>query len=289
MSLFVYRKLDIGEVQPTSISLQLVDCSFTYPWGIVEDVLVKVDKFIFPLDFVVLDMEEDLEVPIILGRPVFVTVRALITIQQGKLTLHVNEKEVIFNIYHPMKYLDEVNTCHRIDILDETVVELQELVLSKDYLEQSLQYVNLDSIDTLSCDVADYAKMLDCLHVCYVDHNNPSLMPVKEIKEIKPPVLELKQLHVHLSYAFLGESSTYPVIIIVDLTELEREKLLRVLRMHKSVIGWSIDDLKGISPSIVMHRILMEESYSPFVLRQMRLNLVMKEVVKAEVLKLLDA
>ena len=67
MSLY-YRKLDIGEVQPTIITLQLVDRSLAYPRGIVEDVLVKVDKCIFPADFVVLDME-DSEIPIILGRP----------------------------------------------------------------------------------------------------------------------------------------------------------------------------------------------------------------------------
>ena len=57
MSLFVFRKLDGGEVQPTTISLQMDDRLIARPYGIVEDVLVKVDKFIFPLDFVILDME----------------------------------------------------------------------------------------------------------------------------------------------------------------------------------------------------------------------------------------
>ena len=67
MPLSVYRKLRLGEMKETTISLQLVDRSIKYPRGIIEDVLVKVDKFIFPADFVVLDMEEDQEVPLILG------------------------------------------------------------------------------------------------------------------------------------------------------------------------------------------------------------------------------
>ncbi|XP_075504480.1 uncharacterized protein LOC142541916 [Primulina tabacum] len=64
-----FEKLGIGEVKPTTISLQLADRSIKYPRGVIGDVLVKVDKFIFSVDFVVLDMEEDREIPLILGRP----------------------------------------------------------------------------------------------------------------------------------------------------------------------------------------------------------------------------
>ncbi|XP_038904497.1 uncharacterized protein LOC120090869 [Benincasa hispida] len=74
MPLSLYRKVDIGEVQPTMISLQQVDRTLTYPRGVVEDVLVEVGDFIFPADFVVLDMEENSEIPIILGKPFLATV-----------------------------------------------------------------------------------------------------------------------------------------------------------------------------------------------------------------------
>ncbi|KAL5555033.1 hypothetical protein UlMin_037269 [Ulmus minor] len=87
MPLSVFRKLGLGEVKPTSISLQLADRSVKYPRGVIEDVLIKVDKFIFPADFVVLDMEEDREIPLILGRPFLATGRTLIDVQQGKLIL----------------------------------------------------------------------------------------------------------------------------------------------------------------------------------------------------------
>ena len=70
----------------------------------IEDVLVKVGKFIFLVDFIVLDMEEDREVPLILRRHFLVTRKALIDVQQGKLTLRVGEDEAIFNVFKAMKY-----------------------------------------------------------------------------------------------------------------------------------------------------------------------------------------
>ena len=85
MPLSIFRKLGLGEVKPTTVSLQLADRSIKHPRGIIEDVLVKVDKFIFPADFIVLHMEEDREIPLILGRPFLATCRLLIDVHQGKL------------------------------------------------------------------------------------------------------------------------------------------------------------------------------------------------------------
>ncbi|KAL5569891.1 hypothetical protein UlMin_026466 [Ulmus minor] len=92
MPLSIFRKLGLGEVKPTTVSLQLADRSIKHPRGIIEDVLVKVDKFIFPADFIVLDMEEDREVPLILGRPFLATGRTLIDVHQGKLILRVQDE-----------------------------------------------------------------------------------------------------------------------------------------------------------------------------------------------------
>ena len=100
---------------------------------------------------------------------------------------------------------------------------------------------------------------------------------------------ELKQLPEHLRYAFLGASYTFPVIVAATLTPKEEEKLLCVLREHKTALGWTISDIKGISPSICMHKILMEELYKPSIEHQRRLNPAMKKVVRAEILKLLNA
>ncbi|KAL8512456.1 hypothetical protein ACS0TY_018797 [Phlomoides rotata] len=86
------------------MNLQLANCTVTYPRGIVEDVLVKVDKFIFPVDFVVLDMVVDKVIPLILGRSFLATGGAMINVRNGELTLDVGGEKVSFNIFKAMKF-----------------------------------------------------------------------------------------------------------------------------------------------------------------------------------------
>ena len=113
---------------------------------------------------------------------------------------------------------------------------------------------------------------------------------LKQKPSIKEPSkLELKQLPNHLEYAFLGNNSTLPVIIASNLQPKEKEELIQVLKEHKKAIAWKISDIKGISPSFCTHKILMEDEYKPCVQAQRRVNPNMKEVVKVEVIKLLDA
>ena len=101
--------------------------------------------------------------------------------------------------------------------------------------------------------------------------------------------LTLKELPSHLKYEFLEPEKRKPVIISVALTEAEKQKLLVILRKYKEAISWSIEDLKGINPSICMHKILLEDNAKTSIKHQRRLNLVMKEVVGKEVLKWLNA
>ena len=105
----------------------------------------------------------------------------------------------------------------------------------------------------------------------------------------EPPVLELKPLPSHLRYAYLGDSDTLPVIISSRLSGVQEIQLLEVLKKFKRAIGWTIIDITEISPSTCMHKILLEECYSNSVEQQRRLNPIMKEVVKKEVIKWLDA
>ena len=101
--------------------------------------------------------------------------------------------------------------------------------------------------------------------------------------------LVLKELPSHLKYAYLELPKSKPVIISARLSDAEEQRLMEILRKHKESIAWSIEDLKGISPSICMHKILLEEHARPTVEHQRRLNPVMKEVVMKEVLKWLNA
>ena len=91
MPYFVAKRLNLGEIELTALSLQMADQSMTSHKGIIKDVLIKVDKFIFPMDFVVLDMEEDEKVPLILEKPFLATSRAPIDLESGELTLRVGD------------------------------------------------------------------------------------------------------------------------------------------------------------------------------------------------------
>ena len=111
MPLSIFRHLGLGEARPTTVTLHLADRSLKHPRGVIEDFLVKVDKFIFPAYFIVLDMEEDKEIPIILGIPFLATGRAMIDVRRGELKLRVQEDEVKFNVFKAVKHLVESDTC----------------------------------------------------------------------------------------------------------------------------------------------------------------------------------
>ncbi|XP_062075191.1 uncharacterized protein LOC133779219 [Humulus lupulus] len=110
-----HTKLNLREARPTTVSLQMADRSVDHPHGVIEDVLVKVGKFIFPADFIVLDIEEDENIPIILGRPFLATGRALIDVQKGELKLRVQKEEVIFKVFTAI----EIPTCCRVEVVNQ--------------------------------------------------------------------------------------------------------------------------------------------------------------------------
>ena len=251
----------------------------------IEDVLVKVDKFIFPIDFIVLDMEEDKEIHIILGRPFLATGRAMIDVQKGELKLRVQDNKVRFNVFNAVRHPAESDACFMIETVEAIVSSQSGLT---DPLETSLMQ---NAKEELSEEAKEYVKWMDSFqpnrrkYYEPLGENTQTLVPSIE----RPPQLEQKPLPSHLRYTYLGESLTLPVIISASPIAVEEEKLLRVLRDHKDAIGWSLADLKGICPSMCMHRILSEDGNKPSVEAQRRLNSTMKEVVKKKVLKWLDA
>ncbi|GJW04616.1 reverse transcriptase domain-containing protein [Tanacetum coccineum] len=105
----------------------------------------------------------------------------------------------------------------------------------------------------------------------------------------EPPEVELKDLPLHLEYAFLEGDDKLPVIIAKDLSFEEKTALIKLLKSHKRAIAWKLFDIKGINPEFYTHKILMEEDYKPAVQHQRRVNLKIHDVIKKEVEKLLDA
>ena len=151
----------------------------------------------------------------------------------------------------------------------------------------NFQYLEGFDSDSLHINLHSIEKVMS------VEQNGIKQRDKNEEKEFHQETSEeglvLKELPSHLKYAYLELRRNKPVIISARISDAEEQRLLEILRKHKESIAWSIEDLKGISPSISMHKILLEESARPTVEHQRRLNPVMKEVVRKEVLKWLNA
>nr|GEZ35926.1 reverse transcriptase domain-containing protein [Tanacetum cinerariifolium] len=202
--LSIWRKLSFPELTSTQMILELADRSTSRPAGIAEDVFVKVGKFHFPTNFVVVDYVVD----------------------------------------------------PRGDIL---------------YLEKML---NEDPSSNLPLVKTEDLKQVDATIT------KPSIE--------NPPKLKLKELPSHLEYAFLERTDKLPVIISKELKEEEKSALLKVLKSYKRAIAWKISDIKGIDPRFCIHKILMEDDFKPAVQHQRMVNPKIHEVIKKEVIKLLD-
>jgi hypothetical protein len=170
--------------------------------------------------------------------------------------------------------------------------EVQQVCLIEDVMEEAIEESSME--DPLEACFAQFGEDLDLDKLLEQADAILETTPLEssekeEIAVSDPPKKELKPLPENLKYKFLGPAESLPVIIASDLADAQEEKLLDVLREHKEAIGWTIEDIKGISPSVVMHKIHLEENAKPSREPQRRLNPAMQEVVRAEVIKLLDA
>ncbi|PIN21706.1 DNA-directed DNA polymerase [Handroanthus impetiginosus] len=265
MPFSIYSSLNVGPLKEMGVIIQLADRSVVYPEGVLEDVLVQVNELIFPADFYVLNMSEDNSpnsTQILLGKPFLRTSRTKIDVHDGTLTMEFDGEIIKFNIYDAMKYPG-----------DESFALCESLSI-KGPQEQGDDIAIHDELMDVICELESLTP---------VRYNTLFLkLPPSQKKLLPSPLPD------HLKYAFLGHEGTLPVIISSKLSTVEEEKLIRVLKNFKEAIGWTIADIKGLSPSTCMHRILLEEDSKPSREAQRRLNLPMIEVVKKEILKLLD-
>lgn len=235
----------------------------------------------------VLDFEPDLEVPFILGRPFLATGKALIDVAASQLTMRVHDKVEVFDVYRALKLPSIYEELSAITVVDR-IVESQ-LVVPEDSLERVLIGHKRDE-DT------EAQEIETCLNLALVEPHKRRVEPLE--CELGPPPkpsieeapkLELKTLLAHLRYAFLGTNKTLPLILSAELSKIQVGAALRILKRRKKAIGWHMVDIHGISPALCMHRIYMEEDHKTSAQHQRRLNSLMKEVVRKEVIKWLDA
>ncbi|XP_062094308.1 uncharacterized protein LOC133800365 [Humulus lupulus] len=213
MPMSIFKKLGIGEARPTTVTLQLADRSMAHPEGKIEDVLVQVDKFIFPADFIILDYEADIDVPIIL---------------------------VTFNVFNAMKFPDEVEECKRLSVIESIVAEKFHKKACKD----GVGVRSLEELESLSEEEESqvtwveskqpFAKIRRSFESLNLSEGNFK-PPKPSIQE--PPKLELKPLPSHLKYAYLRDDETLPVIISAMLGAEKESLLLAVLKKYTRAIG----------------------------------------------------
>ncbi|XP_057250032.1 uncharacterized protein LOC130591126 [Beta vulgaris subsp. vulgaris] len=171
MPLSICKKLQMGEPKPTRISLQLADRTVKYPLGILEDVPLRVGKFFIPCDFVVMEMEEDAQVPIILGRPFLATAGAIIDMKNGKITFEVGTEKMEYNLTNSMEAPSMGETIYRVDALDEAI----EVKAASLQLNDSLQTALMGSADEEDRETREYKRLLE------EPHSLPSIEPIKEV------------------------------------------------------------------------------------------------------------
>nr|GEX20454.1 reverse transcriptase domain-containing protein [Tanacetum cinerariifolium] len=199
-----------------------------------------------------------------------------------ELTLCVDDEAITFNVGQTLKYsYKDDESINQIDVIN---------VACEEYVQEVLGFFDnfKSDIPTLASDPIILLPPHSLLSKETKDLKQVDGTMTKPLIE-EPLDLELKELPSHLEYAFLEGTDKLPVIISNELKDEVKTILLKVLKSHKRAIEWKISDIKGIDPRFCTHKILMEDDFKPTIQHQRRVNLKIHEVIKKEVIKLLDA
>jgi len=223
---------------------------------VIKDVLIQVRQLVFPINFVVMDIEEDPDILIILGLPFMSTTNCMVDMGKGKLELGVEDQKVSFDLFEAMKHPNDIKACFDLYKVEQEI----EIVATAMALHSSLEKVLINHVECLTKEeeheVQTCIKELDGAGENFEGHS--TFEELKNGGQIEKPKVELKTLPAHLKYVFLEDNESKPVIISSLLKKTEEDQLVHILKRHKAAIRWHISDLKGISPSYYMHKINME-------------------------------
>ena len=125
MPLSMCRKLGELEIMPTRMTLQLADRSITRPYGVIEDVLVRVKHFIFPEDFVVMDICEDNDIPVILGKPFMLTASCVVALGRKKLEMGFEDQRINFDLFVEDKHVPDQNVCLQVREIEQEILKVR--------------------------------------------------------------------------------------------------------------------------------------------------------------------
>ncbi|KAK1618169.1 hypothetical protein QYE76_023686 [Lolium multiflorum] len=277
----IMHEIGSCELEDIDVVIRLANRETISPIGIVRDVEVLCGKIKYPADFLVLGSAASKSCPIIFGRPFLNTCGAVIDCKKEKIVTKFAGESYEFNFSKFAK------TPYKADLPNDDfrVEQCASIALApnnplQQHLENSESEVFREERDELD-------EIF--LRQPILKHD----LPVEDLGVTPPPkedhVFDLKPLPDNLKYAYIDDKKTYPVIISAKLSDIEEERLLEILKKHRGAIGYTLDDLKGISPAICQHAINIEDGAKPVVEHQRRLIPKMKDVVRNEVLKLLEA
>nr|GEY54071.1 reverse transcriptase domain-containing protein [Tanacetum cinerariifolium] len=303
MPLFVWNKLFLPDLSPTCMTLELADRSISRPVEVEKDVYVKVGTFHFSADFVVVDFDADPRVPLILRRFFLKTRRALINVFEGELTIRVGKEAITFNLDQTLRYSANYNdtTAKRIDVIDMACEEYSQEVLGfSDVIASGNPTPYFDPIvSTISLTLTPFKNsdfLLEEVDAFLALEDNPTS------PEVDQSYLD-SEGDILLLEAFLNDDPSLPPPNQGNyLPKVRKELKICKAKSDKS----SIDEpqrlnsktylpisnthfWKGIDLEFCTHKILMEEDFKPVFQHQRRVNPRIHDVIKQEVLKLLDA
>jgi hypothetical protein len=253
------------DLAPTSTKLIIGDGRTIRPLGIACNMNVKIYGKCIPTDFFIIDAYHSNHDHIILGTPFLKLVDAVLDAGKGKVTMNLNGKKYTYYFLRVSKHLTPF------PLEDEEVEEVGSLCFVetlRDPLQRGMENQINDQQDE---------KLEEATKGLEPQDGSVEEEKFEDIGEIKPeepqvPEVDLKPLPKGLKYEFLGPDKTYLVIVSDELSPEENEKLLILLKKHRKVIGYSINDLKGISPAFCTHRIPMEDQCMPVVDHQRRIT-----------------
>ncbi|KAK9008896.1 hypothetical protein V6N11_080373 [Hibiscus sabdariffa] len=235
-----FMKLGMGIARPTTVILQLVDRSHVRPEGKVEDLLVKVGKFVFRADFLILDCEVDHKAPIILGQPFLATRIIFIDCEKGGFTMRVGDQTMTINVYNTIRYMDNGEECHSLQDLivtataDDTELCYSSSIQIEDFMH--LQEEDQEEVDDLPFQEKQIKPFIPRSCMKFESLDFTEFVPPKPSLEIAQS-LELKPLPFHLKYVYLGANDTLPVIISSQLNADQELSVFNLLKQYKKAIG----------------------------------------------------
>nr|GEX74324.1 reverse transcriptase domain-containing protein [Tanacetum cinerariifolium] len=301
MPLSIWKKLRLPALNDTKMVLELADRTISKPTGVAENVFVKIGKFYFPADFVVLDFIAYTRVPLILGRPFLSTAHALIDVYEGEIILRHDEQSLTLKCgdtplisYNNFQYLNKV------DLIDATCEEYSQEVLgfsdvvANDNSTPYFEPIVSNSSPTLTpFNESDFylKEIKDCLN------NDSNLEEIEDSEfDMERDILILEALLNSDPEPLLNQKDYFPkahndlkVIESKDDKSSDDEPPEVELKELPPHLEYKLTDIKGVDPELCSHKILLKEDYSPKVQSHRRVNPKIHDVIKKEVEKLLNA